>query len=139
MRLSVYQYRITKLVRIVNSDTLTAVIDLGFNTTTEVTFKVARITEPDLDLDSDVDPAVELRRAIIKWFKTAPKPWTVQMYREGGQYKGDVLDNNGNLLNDEILKRRAPSADEPQPQQLSEYDTQVIHGLPIAGTDPAAF
>jgi hypothetical protein len=129
-----YQYRIVRLVRIANYDTLTAVLDLGFDISTEVTFKVARVgvLELDLDLESDVDPAVERRKDIIAWFKTAPKPWTVQMYREGGAYKADILDMNGNLLNDALLKPPA----RPVP---ANDDTQVIHGLPIASTDPGNF
>src|SRR4051794_37302288 len=93
-----YQYRITRLIRITNSDTLTVEVDLGFKTRTEITFKIARLTVPDLDLDSDDDPQVEMRKAIIAWFKTSPKPWTVQMYKESGAYTGDVMDKNGNLL-----------------------------------------
>lgn len=123
-----YQYRILKLIRITNSDTLTVEVDLGFKTRTEITFKVARVTVPDLDLYSDSDPQVEMRRAIIAWFKTSPRPWTVQMYKEAGAYSGDVIDNNGNLLNDDIMN----------PKASDKYETVIVdYGLPKATTSPS--
>lgn len=121
-----HQYRVSRLVRMINSETLTAELDLGFNIKTEVTFRMARITEPELDLDSDIDPAVELRRRILTWLKSAPKPWTVQMYKEGGVYTGDVIDKNGNLLSDNVTK-----------PNLSD-ETQVVSYGPLsaASMDP---
>lgn len=123
-----YQYRVARVYRIINSDTLTAELDLGFNVKTEVTFRIARITEPELDLNSWVDPAVELRQGILSWFKSAPKPWTVQMYRENGVYSGDVIDKNGNVLSDALVPTTKPAPTD---------ETQVIsHGLPLATLDP---
>lgn len=125
-----YQYRINKLLRITNSDTLTVEVDLGFNVTTQVTFKVARVTTPELDLDSDVDPTVEMRKAIIAWFRTHPKPWTLQTYKDGSGYTGDVLDDKGSILADDLtLPKTASPTDE----------TSVIFGLPRASEDPATF
>lgn len=97
-----YQYRIVKLLKIKNSDTLTVQLDVGFDILIERTFKVARVEVPELDLLSDDDPELELRRSIIQWFKTAPTPWLVQMYKENGVYTGDVIDGNGNVLTSDI-------------------------------------
>lgn len=104
-----HQYRIVKLVKITNADTLTVELDLGFHVRMQTTFKVARVEVPELDLDSDTDPVTELRQSIIQWFRTAPRPWTVQMYKDrSGLYTGDVYDNTGKILTDDLVKKPAP-------------------------------
>lgn len=120
-----HQYRITKLLRLINTNSLTAELDLGFNIKTVATFRVARITEPALDLDSEDDPAVNQRRAVIAWLKSAPKPLTVQMYKEGAVYTGDVLDKNGNLLSEEVLRAQAP-----------DETVSIDYGLSMATKNP---
>lgn len=125
-----YQYRINKLLRITNADTLTVEVDLGFNVTTQVTFKIARLTVPELDLDSDVDPAMELRRSIIAWFRKRPKPWILQTYKEGNGYTGDVLDDKGNILVDDVQSK---------PWTIDSDETTVIPVIPAPTSDPGVF
>lgn len=124
-----YQYRINKLLRITNADTLTVEVDLGFRVTTQVTFKVANVTVPELDLDSDVDPTVEMRKSILAWFRNHPKPWVLQTYKEGDGYTGDVLDTKGNLLQDDLKSKPAPT----------DETAVVNYGIPPASTDPGSF
>ncbi len=122
-----YQYTIEKVTRLANTDTVTAVLDLGFSIKTKVTFKLDRIEVPELDFTADKDPEVAIRSFIVRWFKTAPKPLYVQMRKEGKEYVGEILDKNGrNLAND--LEARESDTEQ----------TAVISYVPNATTDPAS-
>lgn len=123
-----YQYRITRLVKIINSDTLVVDLDLGFKLQTQVAIKLNGVEVPDLDLLSDDDPEVTLRKNIVSWFKWAPRPWIVQVTKTGSTWSGDVFDRDGNIL--------ANALDAPVPLPPSEAETQVIKfdGVPQAIT-----
>lgn len=122
-----YQYKIDRLVKITNSDTLTVDLDLGFKIHTRATFKLNGIEVPELDLTSEDDPEITIRRSVFRWFKWAPRPWTVQIQKQGNQYVGDVYDRDGNVLA-QSLEKTTPSI------PSSEAETQVIKfdGVPQA-------
>ena len=97
-----YQYTIEKVTRMTGTDTVTAVLDLGFSVKTKVTFKLSRVETPEMDFFSEKDPEFELRSQIVQWFKTAPKPIYVHMLKSGKDYIGEVIDRNGRVLADDL-------------------------------------
>jgi len=121
-----YQYKIEKVTRLTNTDTVTAILDLGFGIKTKMTFKLSRIEVPELDLTSDSDPEVALRGFIVQWLKTAPKPLYVHMQKSGKDYVGEILDNNGNVLAEEAAN-------------INDQTQVIDYGLPNASVDPSGF
>ena len=120
-----YQYTIDKVTRLAGTDTITAVLDLGFSVKTKVTFKLSRVETPEMDFFSESDPEFALRNKIVQWFKTAPKPLYVHMQKSGKDYIGEVLDKNGRILADDL-----GAASDQQTQEIS-YDHSSV--------DPAGF
>ncbi len=121
-----YQYEITRVLRLTNSDTLTVEVDLGFRTRTEVTFRLSGLKEPELDLSSGIDQQADTRRAIINWLQNAPGPLLVHTYKDGTGYTGSVLDKNGNILNEALQK-----------PVFSDKTVVMDYGLPKATTSPS--
>jgi hypothetical protein len=105
-----YQYKVEKVTRLKGTNQVTAVLDLGFAIKMKVSFKLGRIEAPEFDFNSDVDPEIQVRNFIFKWFKAAPKPLYVQMDKNGeGSYVAEVLDRDGRNLADSL----SSSNDEP--------------------------
>lgn len=117
-----YDYHVVKPLALRNSNELSVLIDLGFNTTTEVSFKLARVKPPALDFEAEMDPEIAMRNFIVQWLKTAPGPLVVQVYRNDGVYSGDVIDANGNVLADDLIAQGLVKAPNP-PRGISEDDT----------------
>lgn len=123
-----YQYKIEKVTRLKGTNQVTAVLDLGFSIKMKVVFKLGRIEAPDFDFTSDVDPEVKVRNFIFQWFKTAPKPFYVQMDKNEDVYVAEVLDRDGRNLADDL----ATAYDSPidTTQEIS------FNGLPNATAGP---
>lgn len=117
-----YDYRIIKPLALRNSTELHVLVDLGFSTTTEVSFRLARVKAPDLDFAADLDPEIAMRNFIVQWLKTSPGPLVAQVYKNGGVYSGDVVDANGNVLADDLITEGLVKAPNP-PRGISEDDT----------------
>lgn len=120
-----YQYTIDKVTRLAGTDTITAILDLGFSVKTKVTFKLSRVETPEMDFFSETDPEFDLRTKIVQWFKTAPKPLLVHMQKSGKEYVGEVLDRNGRILADDL-------------RDTSDQQTEVIN-YDHSSVDPTGF
>ncbi len=118
-----FQYTIDKVTRLSGTDTVTAVLDLGFSVKTKVTFKLSRVEAPEMDFFSESDPEFDLRSRVVQWFKTAPKPLYVNMVKSGKEYVGEVLDKNGNVLADDL----SPDSDQTQ---VIPYDYEKYGAVP---------
>lgn len=117
-----YDYRIVKPLALRNSTELHILVDLGFSTTTEISFKLARVKAPDLDFAAELDPEIAMRNFIVQWLKTAPGPLVAQVYKNDGVYSGDVIDANGNVLADDLIAEGLVKAPTPV-RGVSEDDT----------------
>ncbi len=124
-----FQYTIDKVTRLSGTDTVTAVLDLGFSVKTKVTFKLSRVETPEMDFFSESDPEFDLRSRVVQWFKTAPKPLYVNMVKSGKDYIGEVIDRNGNVLADDLSENSDNT-------QVVQYDYEKYAAVP-ATTGPA--
>ncbi len=126
-----YQYKIEKVLKL-KGNRLQAVLDLGFGIQVTKTFELDRMEEPELDFASGVaDPEISMRAFIIQWLKVAPRPLYVHMTKVGGEYKGEILDKNGNNLADSFA---GSNSDNTDTEMIPRYDLP-----PSATTDPASF
>lgn len=117
-----YDYRVIRPLALRNSNELHVLVDLGFSTTTEISFRLARVKAPDLDFAAELDPEIAMRNFIVQWLKTAPGPLVAQIYKNNGVYSGDVIDANGNVLADDLIAQGLVKAPNP-PRGISEDDT----------------
>jgi hypothetical protein len=125
-----YQYKIEKVLKL-KGNHLQAVLDLGFGIQVTKTFELDRMDEPELDFATSVsDPEISIRAFIIQWLKTSPRPLYVHMNKVRGDYRGEVLDKNGNNLADDFSS--SPSFTD---------ETKVISYAPppSATADPTSF
>lgn len=118
-----YQYRVERVTRLKGTNQVTAILDLGFSIKMKVTFKLGRIEAPEFDFNSDVDPEIAVRNFIYQWFKTAPKPLYVHMDKNSDGYIAEVLDRNGRVLADDVVKSNS-----------NDDDTQVISYVDVPAT-----
>jgi hypothetical protein len=129
-----YQYKVEKVTRLKGTNQVTAVLDLGFSIKMKLTFKLGRIEAPDFDFTSDIDPEVKVRNFIFQWFKTAPKPFYVQMDKnDEGVYVAEVLDRDGRNLADDLVNVTDPNTSNNIIDTTQEIS---FHGLPNATGGP---
>jgi len=100
---TMYYYRVEKVTRLLNTNTVTAILDLGFGIKVTQTFKLARVEVPESDFFSESDPEYTLRTNIVQWLKTAPKPLFVQMHKEAGSFTGEIIDSRNNVMADDLI------------------------------------
>lgn len=102
-----YQYKIEHVAKVRSGDTLSLVLDLGFNISTTATVRLDSAETPEYGSFDRYgkDEGLSAREFTVNWLKEAEAPLTLSTTKDRrGEYLGSLYDAQGNSLADALVK-----------------------------------
>lgn len=103
-----YEYKVKEVVKIYDGDTITVIIDLGFNITKLEVIRLARINTPEIR-GEERDEGLKSREFVVHKIAkalTEEHDIIIKTYKDHkgkyGRYIGDVF-INGECINDQLV------------------------------------
>jgi len=112
IKLNLYTYKVRRIVKVVDGDTLDLEVDLGFHTYHIIRVRLTRVNTPEIfgvSKDSDEYKAgLKAKVFVENWLKAA-KELYIKTYRDTkgkyGRYLVEVYNDKGECLNDILVEK----------------------------------
>jgi len=109
---NLYTYKVRRVVKVVDGDTLDLEIDLGFHIYHTIRVRLARINTPEIfgvSKDSEeYKRGMQAKVFVDNWLK-ATKELYIKTYKDSkgkyGRYLAEIYNENGECLNDILLEK----------------------------------